>query len=743
MNKLYILSILFVLGLSVKSFAQCDNCDVNSPVGTITVNVDDTVVAGTCVSGGDYSYYNVVAGLTYVWSTCGDTDFDTELTLYSGNGCAGTLLGYNDDYCGDQSYVSWTATFTGVVTVLLTEKTYTLLIFPNYCETNNDCMTLSVSCYDLPVGCSDADPFCTGLSYNFPMMVGTLAETGPNYACLFSQPNPVWYYLLIDNPGDVIIHMVSPSGNDIDFICWGPFTSPTGACTAGLTAACTSCPNNTTSPSFYPSGMTVDCSYDLASDETVHILGAQTGEYYLLCITNFENSPGTVSFTQTGGSGSTNCNIVFCNITNLEAFPSACDPSTNEYSVSGSVSFSSAPATGQLIVEDNAGQSQTFNAPFTSPQAYTLNGLTSDGTTHTITAYFSDAPTCELTFDYDAPAACSNCTADAGADQTLCGLSATLSGSGTGTFTTYQWSTLSTGVVFSDATAASTTVTVTTPGTYTFTLTLSDGAGSSCSDDVTIVFNPGLTVSVAPATSSICVGQSVALSATSTGSNLTYLWSNGDTNADINVAPIATTVYSVTVTDDAGCFGIASATVTVVPDPVAAFIASPSVASEDDPVITFIDQSSNAYSWSWDFGAEGMTDISSQPNPVYTFPGSGTYIVTLIVSNSAGCSDTTTGTVEVGRTFTFYMPNSFSPNGDSRNDVFTPSGTGWDLNTYSMRIYSRTGEILFVTTDANVGWDGKVGDGKIAPQGIYAVKVFLKDSNGKDHSYETSLMLMY
>ena len=172
--------------------------------------------------------------------------------------------------------------------------------------------------------CATADPFCTGTSYAFPMNTGTIAEGGPNYACLCTQPNPVWYYLLIDNPGNITIGISSPTGNDVDFTAWGPFSSPTAPCTAQLTAACTGCEsggtcyNNTDTLSSYPSGNTVDCSFDMAASEVFHILNALSGQYYLLCITNFSDSPGNLNFSQIAGPGTTNCNIVYCNMTELQ-----------------------------------------------------------------------------------------------------------------------------------------------------------------------------------------------------------------------------------------------------------------------------------------------------------------------------------------------------------------------------------------------------------------------------------------
>ena len=117
--------------------------------------------------------------------------------------------------------------------------------------------------------CLGADPFCTGTTYSFPNNTNTSSESGPNYGCLSTQPNPAWYYLQIDQSGnlDITISQVDNNGSgiDVDFIAWGPFGSPTGPCTAGLT-----------------SGNTVDCSYSTAATETANITGAVAGEYYIL-----------------------------------------------------------------------------------------------------------------------------------------------------------------------------------------------------------------------------------------------------------------------------------------------------------------------------------------------------------------------------------------------------------------------------------------------------------------------------
>jgi PKD repeat protein len=165
--------------------------------------------------------------------------------------------------------------------------------------------------------CHKSMPFCTGTIYSFPAGVNTgNAQSGPNYGCLSSRPNPVWYHMKIENPGNITIRMegvrVNGQSLDIDFALWGPYANPVTPCTSQLTANCqgSGCPNNTNNPNFYPSGNLHDCSYSGSGVEHAHIVNGQTGQYFILLITNYANAPGNITFQQTGGTGTTDCTIL-------------------------------------------------------------------------------------------------------------------------------------------------------------------------------------------------------------------------------------------------------------------------------------------------------------------------------------------------------------------------------------------------------------------------------------------------
>ena len=68
--------------------------------------------------------------------------------------------------------------------------------------------------------CNNALPFCTGSTYTFPASTNTPAPSGAYFDCLWTQPNPAFYYCEIDQPGNMTISISSTPYSDIDFICF-------------------------------------------------------------------------------------------------------------------------------------------------------------------------------------------------------------------------------------------------------------------------------------------------------------------------------------------------------------------------------------------------------------------------------------------------------------------------------------------------------------------------------------------
>ncbi|HPM40640.1 MAG TPA: hypothetical protein PK371_07080, partial [Bacteroidales bacterium] len=491
MKKFYII-LLIVLISQVYVFSQCFNCTTHYPLTTQSIDPCETKIVGTLpINGGYYTSYNVTQGITYTWSTCGSNPLiNTQLTLFQGASCgSGQIIAYNDDYCGTLSSINWTATFTGKVTLLVSKYN---------CVDSSGFLNLPVTLRWTAKDnsgcpgdfCITKKPFCTDTLYSFPAGVNSgVGEAGPSYCCLATTPNPVWYYLYIDQPGNIEIHIHSDVGQDLDFICWGPFNDINTPCQNSdfyLTNSGTSCSNHhSPGPSSdYPGGYTVDCSYDPASEEWCYIPNTQVGQYYILLITNYSNQPTNIIFEQTNagqtGAGHTDCNVVFCNISSLTANPTTCNTANNTYSVSGTISFINPPTSGQLIISDNSGVSQTFNAPFNSPITYNLNGLISDGTTHTISAYFTNAPSCIRTVQYTSPQLCSGCLANAGNDKTVCGLTTNLSAQIMSGNTSYQWSSTP-GINFANIYSSTTSVTASAPGVYSLTWNVTSTTGVTCS----------------------------------------------------------------------------------------------------------------------------------------------------------------------------------------------------------------------------------------------------------------------
>lgn len=122
---------LFFLGSIPSVSAQCPNNNIQFGTSTAPSTVGVTTTLSSCLYGGEYRLVtNMQAGSQYSFETCGDTDFDTQITVYNAN--TGSLIAYNDDFCGLQSKVTFTSNGDNV----------RVLIDRYNCGSQSTCMTL-------------------------------------------------------------------------------------------------------------------------------------------------------------------------------------------------------------------------------------------------------------------------------------------------------------------------------------------------------------------------------------------------------------------------------------------------------------------------------------------------------------------------------------------------------------------------------------------------------------------------
>lgn len=283
-------------------------------------------------------------------------------------------------------------------------------------------------------------------------------------------------------------------------------------------------------------------------------------------------------------------------------------------------------------------------------------------------------------------------------------------------------------------------------GTYIVTQIIT--SASNCKDTVTD------TVTVYPvpivnfAADTVCLRDTTSfidLSSIPAGNITNWNWNFGDGNTSSLQNP--SHVFSspgnfnvtLTVTSNNNCTSALALGALVHALPLAEFSYNPGPTVTLTDEVFFTDLSiSGIISWAWDLG-DGSTDTVQNPSYVYT--DTGAYMITLIVVSQYGCVDTVRHLLEI-KDFAFYIPNSFTPNGDDDNEFFF--GTGIGIKEYEMWIFDRWGNQLF---DCRVNglpqtqpcwWNGKVRGGnseQIVQQDVYVWKVKFTSVFKKEYNY--------
>ena len=74
-----------------------------------------------------------------------------------------------------------------------------------------------------------------------------------------------------------------------------------------------------------------------------------------------------------------------------------------------------------------------------------------------------------------------------------------------------------------------------------------------------------------------------------------------------------------------------------------------------------------------------------------------------------------------------FFPNAFTPNGDGLNDTFM--FTGLFIQDFQMNIYNKWGELIFITKNQDIGWDG-TKNSVLLPSGMYIFNAEFTDEAG-------------
>ncbi len=319
---------------------------------------------------------------------------------------------------------------------------------------------------------------------------------------------------------------------------------------------------------------------------------------------------------------------------------------------------------------------------------------------------------------------------DAGPDQMICiGGSVMLNASSPGGNLSLSWDNgITNGIPFSPQT--------TTLYTVTATDTL---VGCSATDEVLVTVNPLPVVAVLPSPASGCAPLAVTFSNPSTDcTSSTWTFSDGTTLSGCGSQQLTFEnpgCYDLTV-DVVSGFGCSASVdfpsiVCVYPSPIAAFHPSPIILNQENPSTTMVNGSQGGIYYEWNFGDGTSSDLFS-PDHSYSSDEFRSFTASLLVTNQYGCTDIAYGTVYMEGGVIYYVPNTFTPDGNEMNAVFIPVfSSGLDSSDFDLQIYNRWGEVIFESKDPLTGWDGTYMN-QSSPEGMYTWRIEFKVSESSE-----------
>lgn len=322
-------------------------------------------------------------------------------------------------------------------------------------------------------------------------------------------------------------------------------------------------------------------------------------------------------------------------------------------------------------------------------------------------------------------------TASATSTDVCFGESTTLTGAGADT---YVWDGgIGNGIPFTPGAMGSTTYTVT--GTNAF----------GCEGTASIIINVIDCEPVVPLFSMperACVGDCFEITDESTGAVASWSWNFGGaatpgTSTEQNPVICVTTAGAFTVelttTSSTGAVSSVSHSVNVFDNPVLVAVQDTIIDLGGSATLVGATFSTGSFEWVPSKDVDCPTCQITSANPAE----STTYAVYFEDEN--GCTTSDTVMVLVNFVEGVGVPTAFSPNGDGYNDVLFIKG--YALESVSLVVYNRYGEVVFETNDQNIGWDGTFKNREENP-GVFTWALQYQFINGKSGSKKGNTTLI-
>jgi gliding motility-associated-like protein len=315
-------------------------------------------------------------------------------------------------------------------------------------------------------------------------------------------------------------------------------------------------------------------------------------------------------------------------------------------------------------------------------------------------------------------------------------------GGTSGTFTS-----IPTGIIFTNATTGTIDLSATPPGFYNITYSTNGACKQSSNIPVTINANPTADTSKIKVIASACGSQSGSITGITgvTGiAPIKYEWTNSTgtkVSDSLLLDSITPGVYKLTITDATGCslkIGNGnSLNIQNLKTITAKFTSDVTEGEIPLPVqFTYSNETNYTglinYNWNFDNG-----HTSTVRDPLETFTEIGKYNVCLIVDDGGiGCRDTACAPNPIDATTSTdisIVPNVFTPNGDGVNDILKITAVG--LSTVNAQIYNRWGQKEYEWSTLNGGWDGYSVSGLPATPGTYYIVLIAVGADRNKTSY--------